>query len=871
MSEELPVFKVVMLGDGGAGKTAFTLQFVSETFISMYDPTIEDTYHKQLSVDGRRCVVQILDTAGQEEYSGLRKLWIQDSEAFIVMYSVTSHTSFSRVSNIVRQIREVRAQAMENADLPSLSTSEVICLIGCKTDDTASRTVTTQEGFALAEELNCPFFECTNKIYIQVEAPIADVVRKLELQRDKSNSAKAVTEAVAKMEVEIPVGLRPVRNSLKQFIFSKFRNRSAGALTSQPRPISHPIVLPQQVLLSQMMIQAVRWNKTADVKKLLAMGADPNINSGIAGSPLSVAAALGYRKMVALIISHGAAINALDTRGATPLMLAAAEGHLSVVKLLAEQGAQIDAPSHIQGTALIAATFRGHDKVVAYLLHRGANVNARGSQYTTALHSAVVVGKEGTVKMLLDAGADSMSRDEEGRSPLHLASSLGHAAVVQLLLLRGSTVILNEVHSKYGSPLDAAYTSSHFPVAKVLLDFGAKESLKQISVDPNLLSQGAVHPDIGPSGDSPGIKLNFPSPSIEPVSTNLSRPHTRDDFRIAIICALPSEADAVEGVFDCCWNGDDGRYGKAVGDTNAYTTGIIGRHPVVLAHMPTIGKGAASSVASNLRNSYKNIELALVVGICGAAPQTPNHEEILLADVIISDGIIQYDLGRRLPHSFIRKDSLLDNLGRPNPSIRSQLAKLRGRKNLVQLQESLGIHLAALQAKWPDQSVQCPGMEHDVLFQSTYLHRHHQAPCSVCSMEEHKNGPICQAAIQATCEELGCDTALTIPRRRHQIARDEQSTINPRVHFGLIASGDSVIRSGVDRDVLVQRDGVIAFEMEGAGVWDNLPCIVIKAVCDYADSHKNKRWQVYAAAAAAACTKAFLKEWVTNDGHTNID
>ncbi|KAJ5802817.1 uncharacterized protein N7503_005267 [Penicillium pulvis] len=340
------------------------------------------------------------------------------------------------------------------------------------------------------------------------------------------------------------------------------------------------------------------------------------------------------------------------------------------------------------------------------------------------------------------------------------------------------------------------------------------------------------------------------------------------DDEIAIICALPSEADAVEGVFDCCWDGDDGRYGKAVGDTNAYTTGIIGRHPVVLAHMPSIGKGAATSVASNLRNSYKNIELALVVGICGAAPQTPNHEEILLADVIISGGIIQYDLGRRLPHSFIRKDSLLDNLGRPNPSIRSLLAKLHGRKNLVQLQELLGVHLAALQAKWPDQSVQCPGMEHDVLFQSTYLHRHHQAPCSVCSIEEHQNGPISQPAIQATCEELGCDTALTI---RHQIARDEQSTINPRIHFGLMASGDSVIRSGVDRDALVQRDGVIAFEMEGAGAWDNLPCIVIKAVCDYADSHKNKRLQSYAAATAAACTKAFLKEWVTNDGHPDID
>ncbi|KAL2012208.1 hypothetical protein VTN00DRAFT_4926 [Thermoascus crustaceus] len=88
---------------------------------------------------------------------------------------------------------------------------------------------------------------------------------------------------------------------------------------------------------------------------------------------------------------------------------------------------------------------------------------------------------------------------------------------------------------------------------------------------------------------------------------------------------------------------------------------------------------------------------------------------------------------------------------------------------------------------------------------------------------------------------------------------------NPAVHFGLIASGDAVARSGQDRDEIAAREGVIAFEMEGAGVWDNFPCVVIKGVCDYADSHKNKDWQKYAAATAAACMKAFLEQWVVLD------
>jgi hypothetical protein len=84
----------------------------------------------------------------------------------------------------------------------------------------------------------------------------------------------------------------------------------------------------------------------------------------------------------------------------------------------------------------------------------------------------------------------------------------------------------------------------------------------------------------------------------------------------------------------------------------------------------------------------------------------------------------------------------------------------------------------------------------------------------------------------------------------------------PVVHFGLIASADTVMKSGEDRDEAAARDGVIAFEMEGAGVWENFPgSLVIKGVCDYADSHKSKEWQGYAAATAAAAAKAFLENW----------
>lgn len=119
------------------------------------------------------------------------------------------------------------------------------------------------------------------------------------------------------------------------------------------------------------------------------------------------------------------------------------------------------------------------------------------------------------------------------------------------------------------------------------------------------------------------------------------RPATRRDFEIAIICALTVETDAVDTLLDTCWDEGGPLYDRAAGDPNAYTTGVIGRHNAVLVHMPGTGKVNAAAVAANCWASSPNIKLAVVVGVCGSVPFGSDKEEIVLGNVIISDGVVQ--------------------------------------------------------------------------------------------------------------------------------------------------------------------------------------------------------------------------------------
>ncbi|KAJ5918364.1 hypothetical protein N7454_010739 [Penicillium verhagenii] len=333
-----------------------------------------------------------------------------------------------------------------------------------------------------------------------------------------------------------------------------------------------------------------------------------------------------------------------------------------------------------------------------------------------------------------------------------------------------------------------------------------------------------------------------------------SPPKSRSDFDVAIICALQIEADAAEALFDRFWDENGDRYGKSPGDPNAYRTGGIGNHNVVLAYMPDIGKGHAASVAASCRSSFQGIRLTLIVGICGGVPGKTDNG-IFLGDVIISDEIVMYDFGRRFPGGFRRKEGITSSPA--NIEVRTFLQKLKSRNGRDRLLRRTTHHLTELQQRVDDYN--CPGPMRDLLFETTYHHKHHSpSRCRRCEKDE-----MCQKAQEATCETLKCD-------QKRLVARSRSCSDRLDIHFGRIASGDTVMKSGVERDKIAEEEGVFAFEMEGAGVCNNLPFIVVKGVCDYADSHKDKHWQKYTSGRAAACMKSLLEQWAAIDSAEEI-
>ncbi|THX26483.1 purine and uridine phosphorylase [Aureobasidium pullulans] len=347
-------------------------------------------------------------------------------------------------------------------------------------------------------------------------------------------------------------------------------------------------------------------------------------------------------------------------------------------------------------------------------------------------------------------------------------------------------------------------------------------------------------------------------------------PTTRVEFEVAIICALPLEASAVVDLFDEHYDDEHDIYGKQEGDSNAYSTGRIGQHDIVLAHMPGMGKSSAANVASGLRSSFTGIKLALIVGICGAVPIPSPNNPIILGDVIISNSVIEFDFGRQYPDHFERKSGTKDTLGRPNSDIRALLSKLEVRHVREKLGEKILQNLANLREKMD--TARYPGVDQDRLFAATHRHMHRAESSSrdcLCLMARSHSDPVCKKASECTCDVLECNLLATLenPTRRKRLDAEAPT---PLVHIGTIGSASTVMKSAEHRDLIAQGDNIIAFEMEGAGVWDNLPCVIIKGVCDYADSHKNKRWQGYAAATAASAAKAFLDYWSPKQCSTKL-
>lgn len=161
-------YKVVVLGSGGVGKSALTVKFVSGTFMEKYDPTIEDFYRKEIEVDNAPSVLEILDTAGTEQFASMRDLYIKNGQGFLVVYSITSLQTFQDIRSMKDQITRVKG------------TDRVpILLVGNKLDLDHQREVRSQEAQTLAGQWNCPFLEASAKNTQNVNEVFIEIVREM--------------------------------------------------------------------------------------------------------------------------------------------------------------------------------------------------------------------------------------------------------------------------------------------------------------------------------------------------------------------------------------------------------------------------------------------------------------------------------------------------------------------------------------------------------------------------------------------------------------------------------------------------------------------------------------------------------------------
>ncbi|KAI1303849.1 purine and uridine phosphorylase [Xylaria venustula] len=365
----------------------------------------------------------------------------------------------------------------------------------------------------------------------------------------------------------------------------------------------------------------------------------------------------------------------------------------------------------------------------------------------------------------------------------------------------------------------------------------------------------------------------LPNHNTRSLVSSRTRPSRREEFEIALVCALTVEYDAVTLQFDEFWDEYGEQYGRAPGDMNTYTTGRIGNYNVVLTLLPNMVKAAAAGTIASFRSSYSRLKLAFLVGICGGVLGTDSNGA-LLGDVVVSKTVIQFDFGRQFPDKFVANDTIEDSLGRPNKDIYSLIASFETHLRRKCLKKKAAEYLKDLQAAAAREryqyTYQCLAVAEDKLFATRYRHKHRVPKlCSVC---EGETDNYWEVAALASCAELNCDEGKLLPRKHLEIKRslkqDEMQC--PEIFIGCIASGDTVMKSGVHRDQLAREHNVIAFEMEGAGAWDEVPCIIIKGICDYADSHKNKKWQPFAAATAASVMKAILGRYTSADPPTQV-
>ncbi|KAJ4245829.1 hypothetical protein NW762_013953 [Fusarium torreyae] len=305
-----------------------------------------------------------------------------------------------------------------------------------------------------------------------------------------------------------------------------------------------------------------------------------------------------------------------------------------------------------------------------------------------------------------------------------------------------------------------------------------------------------------------------------------SSPNTTE-YTAGWICALPVEMAAAVGMLDEVFQNPP----QAELDENFYAVGRIAHIKTVIVCLPykAAGTTAATRVAEQMRQTFTALKFVLLVGVGGGMPS--REVDVRLGDIVVSissDGlpaVIQYDYGKEVSNGVFTTTGYLNA---PPEILLKAIARMetqglfRSSERLLSIEMSITKLHGISEGNWLH-----PGKDNDLLFTSNYIHEDKSSTCKKCDIN---------------CLE----------------DRPQRGSMHPKIHYGTIASGNRVMRDGVARERLRAEKNALCVEMEAAGIMNIFPCLVIRGISDYADSHKNNNWQAYAAAVASAYAKELL-------------
>jgi ankyrin repeat protein/nucleoside phosphorylase len=340
-----------------------------------------------------------------------------------------------------------------------------------------------------------------------------------------------------------------------------------------------------------------------------------------------------------------------------------------------------------------------------------------------------------------------------------------------------------------------------------------------------MITRPRKHPRSNSSPDGEDRAPKRPAYSEPTVALPNGIQHDYADYTVAIMCALDFEMSAVRWMLDRQHH----PLPEKKGDRNLYVLGELSGHNVVIACLPgTQGKSAAAHVAADLERTFPRVQYRLLVGIGGGVPS--DKHDIRLGDVVVSmpdgqyGGVVQYDLGKDTEDGFNLKGSL-----HPPPRMLTNAVGLMKSDHYAK-QNRIPEFISEMTRREPNllSFYQRPSADSDILFRSGSQQTLDQDTCAQSNQSE-------------------------------TVLRHSRLSSDPKIYYGLIASGDRVLKSAHKRDSIRDKIGdILCFEMEACGLVTELPYMVIRGISDYADSHKNDQWQPYAAAVAAGCAKELL-------------